>query len=124
MARPVGPGPSFERKGFWGLNVAQFLGAFNDNAWETMLQLLAVAVYHGAQDEPFRRVLVALAQGTFLVPFLLFSMFAGALADRYSKRTVLIASKFAEVAVMGCGVLAFLAGGSFGLLFAVLFVKG
>ena len=42
-----------------------------------------------------------------MIPFLLFSGYAGQLADRFSKRTVLIVVKAFEVLVMGLGCLTF-----------------
>jgi acyl-[acyl-carrier-protein]-phospholipid O-acyltransferase / long-chain-fatty-acid--[acyl-carrier-protein] ligase len=115
---PAMKDPSRVTRGFWALTVAQFLGAFNDNAWKTLLQLLAVRT---VLEESRRDNLVALATALFTVPYLLFSMNAGALADRYGKRTVLLAAKIAEIGVTALGVLAFL-GGSFWPLMGVLFL--
>ncbi|MBI1853035.1 MAG: MFS transporter [Planctomycetes bacterium] len=106
-------------RGFWALTVAQFLGAFNDNAWKMLLQLLAVRT---VLDIHRRDGLFTLATVLFTVPYLIFSMNAGALADRFSKRTVLLSAKVAEVFVTALGVVAFLAGGSFWPLMAVLFL--
>jgi acyl-[acyl-carrier-protein]-phospholipid O-acyltransferase/long-chain-fatty-acid--[acyl-carrier-protein] ligase len=110
-----------DEKGFWALIVAQFLGAFNDNAWKTCLQILASTT---VPDSDRKSALIAIATAVFTLPFLLFSMHAGGLADRYSKRSVLIASKFAEVATMALGIAAFLSGGSFTFLMIVLFLQG
>ncbi len=109
----------WDRRGFWGLIAAQFLGAFNDNAWKNLLQSLAVATI---ADSVERDGVIALAMVVFIVPGILFSMHAGSLADRFSKRSALIASKLFEIVVMALGVAAFLSGGSFPLLMAVLFL--
>jgi acyl-[acyl-carrier-protein]-phospholipid O-acyltransferase/long-chain-fatty-acid--[acyl-carrier-protein] ligase len=92
-------------RGFWGIVLAQFFGIFNDNAFRWFL--LAVAIK--SIDDPGRRLdIIALSGALFLLPYLLFSMHAGCLADRFSKRLVLNWSKAAEVAIMGAGILVFI----------------
>jgi MFS family permease len=62
----------------------------------------------------------------FSAPFLLFSGYAGFLADRFSKRRVIVLCKVAEIGIMLLGLVAFLAFariGYGGLLF-VLFLMG
>ena len=93
--QPVVP-PSWQR-GFWSLVVTQFQGAFNDNGLKNLVvfTILGMAMKTADRD---RLVLVV---GTlFSVPFILFSMTGGFLADRFSKRTVTIWTKFFEIAVM------------------------
>ena len=93
--KPVVP-PSWQR-GFWSLVVTQFQGAFNENGLKNLVVfiILGMAMHKADRD---RLVLVV---GTlFSVPFILFSMTGGFLADRYSKRTVTIWTKFFEMAVM------------------------
>jgi acyl-[acyl-carrier-protein]-phospholipid O-acyltransferase/long-chain-fatty-acid--[acyl-carrier-protein] ligase len=85
------------RRGFWALVVTQFQGAFNENGLKNLVVfiILGMAMHKADRD---RLVLVV---GTlFSVPFILFSMTGGFLADRYSKRTVTIWTKFLEMAVM------------------------
>ncbi len=85
------------RRGFWSLVVTQFQGAFNENGLKNLVVfiILGMAMHKADRD---RLVLVV---GTlFSVPFILFSMTGGFLADRYSKRTVTIWTKFFEMAVM------------------------
>ncbi|HEV8018031.1 MAG TPA: hypothetical protein VGP32_05675, partial [Steroidobacteraceae bacterium] len=63
---------------------AQALGAFNDNLLKNLL--LLVATYHTASYARLDpRLLVNLASGLFILPFVLFSGVAGQLADRYDK---------------------------------------
>jgi len=73
-----------------------------------------------------QRDLQWIAMFVFALPFLLFSGFAGYLSDRHSKRTVVVWSKVAEIAVMLLGMLAFALRGVVGLSGAmvVLFLMG
>ena len=86
------------------LLVAQFLGAFNDNVYKMVVSLLAVqeTLKAGAGSAA-----LALVSAVFIIPFLLFSGYAGHAADVLSKRTVLVVTKACEVLVMGlaCGAL-------------------
>ncbi|MCC9654729.1 MFS transporter [Rhodopirellula halodulae] len=70
--------------------------------------------------------LQGIATVVFGLPFVLFGGLAGYLADRYSKRTIIVTSKVAEIVVMGLGLLAFLATPMIGFagLWIVLFLMG
>ena len=94
------------RIGFFGLAVSQFLGAFNDNAFK-MLIILASANLAGSTGRWSKEDLLQVTGVLMMVPFMLFSLPGGTLADRFSKRTVLIGTKFLEIAVMSLAVLAF-----------------
>src|SRR5215213_6057048 len=84
----------------------QFLGAFNDNLFKIVVSMLAV---HAAAEAHAGRQL-SLVGIVFILPFLLFSGYAGQLADVYSKRTVLVVTKSLEIAAAGLGLFAFMAG--------------
>jgi len=90
-------------RSFLALVATQFLGAFNDNAFKQLVLLLAVDL---TQDESGGNW-QALATGLFALPFVLFSGFAGNLADRFSKTRVIRLAKVAEIAVMVLGAVAF-----------------
>jgi acyl-[acyl-carrier-protein]-phospholipid O-acyltransferase / long-chain-fatty-acid--[acyl-carrier-protein] ligase len=92
------------RLGFWSLIATQFQGGFSDNAlkWIVSFLILGLGLPQLERDRLFVLVIPLL----FSVPFILFSMAGGYLADRYSKRTVIIGTKFFEIGV----VLAALAG--------------
>jgi len=92
----------------------QFLGAFNDNIFKMVVSFLAMEALGAVEG-------VTLVGAVFIVPFLLFSGYAGHLADRYSKRNVLVWMKWLEVAAMALAVPALLTG-HIGLLLAVLFM--
>lgn len=95
------------RRGFWALIVTQFQGAFSDNALKGLVTFLGLAAATTAAQ---RNSIVPLLGILFSVPFILFSMTGGQLADRHSKRTVTIGVKVFEIAVMFFVVAAFLAG--------------
>jgi len=84
-------------RGFWFLIATQFQGAFNENG----LKNLVVFIILGTVAHQASRDRLVLIVGTlFSLPFILFSMTGGFLADRYCKRTVTIGTKFIELAVM------------------------
>ena len=115
----AGPGETAPRlsRSFGWLNVCQFLGALNDNLFKLLLVFLLVEL-RGGQG---RATVVALASTVFVVPFLLFAHAGGVLADRFSKRAVIVAMKAAEVLVMSAG-LAAVGSRSSVALYAVLFL--
>jgi acyl-[acyl-carrier-protein]-phospholipid O-acyltransferase/long-chain-fatty-acid--[acyl-carrier-protein] ligase len=90
--------------GFQSFLWTQFLGALNDNLYKMIVSLRAVYVAsqtgHGGEY-------LSIALAVFTVPFLLFSGYSGHLADRFSKRTVLISVKAFEIGVMSLGILVF-----------------
>jgi acyl-[acyl-carrier-protein]-phospholipid O-acyltransferase/long-chain-fatty-acid--[acyl-carrier-protein] ligase len=102
---------------FWWLNATQFFGALNDNVFKLLLIFFAIAS-RGVEAAP---TVGALATALLAVPFLAFSATAGVLADRYSKRAVVVWAKVAEVAVMALGVAAFALGNEW-LLYVVMFL--
>lgn len=96
----------------------QFLGAYNDNLFKMLVSLMAVDAATGAVGSSGYLSLTGIV---FIVPYLLFSGYAGHVADRFGKRAVLVATKATEVAIMGLALIAFLAGDMIALL-AVLFL--
>ncbi len=93
--RPVVP-PEWQA-GFWSLVATQFQGAFNDNAYKNLVVFIILGTGLAKAD---RDRLVLVAGALFSVPFILFSMTGGFLADRFSKCSVTIGTKFFEIAVM------------------------
>ena len=83
--------------GFWSLVVTQFQGAFNDNALKFLVIYLVVGMSLPARERDW---LVLVVGALFALPFILFSMTGGFLADRFSKRSVTIGTKWMELAVM------------------------
>lgn len=90
-------GPRGDRRSFICLWITQFQGAFSDNLHKFLVLYLALGMgLSQAQEQAF----VPLVNALFAVPFLLFSMFGGWLADRFSKRTVCVGVKVAEIGIM------------------------
>jgi len=116
--------PLTRDRSFWGINVTQFFGAFNDNLFKQLMLLLAVPIGVAAGEGDVDKQGVATV--VFSLPFVLYSGYAGYLSDRYSKRTIIVFSKIAEILVMSFGMFAFAMyakTGYYGLLL-VLFLMG
>ena len=101
----------YHARGFWALIATQFQGAFNDNLYRFIIVFYMIALYATPETkESVSMQLTALGTILFSVPYLAFPGLAGALADRFSKRTITIATKFWEVGVMAVGLYAFYHG--------------
>jgi acyl-[acyl-carrier-protein]-phospholipid O-acyltransferase/long-chain-fatty-acid--[acyl-carrier-protein] ligase len=107
---------------FGPLFVTQFLGAFNDNLFRTAV-LFIVAYDAAAGDVARGAQLASLSAGLFILPFLLFSGLAGALADRRCKAAIARWVKLAEIAFMAAGWAA-LAAGNLAAALVVVFLMG
>ena len=83
--------------GFWALIVTQFQGAFSDNTlkWLAIFIITEMNLKAGERDR-----LITIVGILFAVPFILFSMAGGYLADHFSKRRVVLGVKVFEIAVM------------------------
>ncbi len=96
--------PSFRllaRRNFLPLFVTQFLNAFNDNVYKTaMVMLVTYQIY---QDPDREAVFNAVAGAIFILPYFLFSAFAGQLADWRDKAGIIRTVKSAEIAIMIAG---------------------
>ena len=88
---------SVKHSGFWSLIVTQFQGSFNDNAHKFIVIFLIAGMGLPIQQ---RDRLVLVVGALFSLPFILFSMAGGYLADRFSKRAVTIGTRAAEVLIM------------------------
>jgi acyl-[acyl-carrier-protein]-phospholipid O-acyltransferase/long-chain-fatty-acid--[acyl-carrier-protein] ligase len=99
--------PESWRLGFWSLIVTQFQGAFNDNG----LKFLVIYLIIGRNFPiDIRDRLVLLVGTLFALPFIIFAMAGGYLADHYSKRSVTIGTKVFEIGVMLFAFYAFARG--------------
>lgn len=103
LGRPEFAPASGALRSIRGLVAAQFLGAFNDSAWKQLVILLTVGA---AATESQGQSGTAIAQIVLLIPLMLVSLPAGVLADRSGKRTIIVAMKVAELALMTLGTLA------------------
>ncbi|TKF08921.1 MFS transporter [Enterovibrio norvegicus] len=102
--------------------VTQALGAFNDNVYKNVLLILVAFTAPGALGVS-TDLFINLAAGLFILPFFLFSAFAGELADKYEKSRFIRAVKLVEIAIMSLAALAFLFESYLVLLF-LLFLMG
>jgi len=101
---------------FTYLNVTQFLGALNDNIYK----LLIVYFFIQLEGMEYSHEILASTGATFVIPFLLFSALSGTLADRFSKRDIIVTTKILELVIMGLSVCAFAfqsKWGSYAILF-------
>jgi acyl-[acyl-carrier-protein]-phospholipid O-acyltransferase/long-chain-fatty-acid--[acyl-carrier-protein] ligase len=94
----------------------QFFNAFNDNMYKLVVSLLAVAILGVARSGYY----LSMANFIFVAPFLLFASYAGQLADRFEKRSVVIFTKAIEIAAMLFALFA-LRSGNVNWMLAVLF---
>ena len=109
---------------FLGLLITQFLGATNDN----ILRWLVIGIGKQYVETPAFAdwsVGMILGAGTacFVLPYLLLAAPAGYLADRYSKRSVIVACKMAEIVIMMLAAVAILIGDPY-FLFVVVALMG
>ena len=101
-----------------GLLLTQLLTATNDNVF----RWLVIGIGKDYYPENVSGVLTA-GSACFLLPYLLLAAPAGYLADRFSKRAVIVACKIAEVVIMALGIGAILIGVPW-LLFVVVALMG
>ena len=78
--------PRSWRLGFWSLIATQFQGAFNDNALKFLVLYLIIGTNLTPDEEETKVLLVG---SLFALPFILFSMTGGYLADRFNRWSVL-----------------------------------
>ena len=101
------PETAVRRSPLAGLLVAQFFGAFNDNAFKMVVVLLGIAMVID-QGEAASQSVTTMAMVVFTLPLMLGSLPAMGVGDRISKRTLLIGTKSVEMILMLGGTLALL----------------
>ncbi len=94
---------SFKISSFTYLNITQFLGALNDNIYKLLIAFFLIQQL----GEGSRYTIFSTTGAVFVLPFLLFSSYSGTLADRFSKRNIIVFTKILEVLVMSVGLMAF-----------------
>jgi len=105
-------------RSFYFLNATQFLGAMNDN----IFKLLVIYLLINLQGPAAANSILSLAGGIFVIPFLLFSSGAGVLADRISKRSIIVFTKLLEVLIMIFGLISVRYEWAFGAYAALFFM--
>jgi acyl-[acyl-carrier-protein]-phospholipid O-acyltransferase/long-chain-fatty-acid--[acyl-carrier-protein] ligase len=118
---------------FLGLLITQFLGAMNDNIFRWLVAWIGGDL---AVNDPlfcrlvgqlgtdkYKEIAVSAGLATLVLPFIFLAAPAGYFADRFSKRTVIVGAKVAEVACMLLGTAVILYGNVW-LMFFTLFLMG
>lgn len=92
-------------RSFVFLNFLVFIGNFTDNALRILvwLTLGQMAVQLGQSPDVYRTLVGAF----YTAPWLIFSLVAGQLADRYSKRHVVIATRLLDLVIWVGGTIVF-----------------
>jgi acyl-[acyl-carrier-protein]-phospholipid O-acyltransferase/long-chain-fatty-acid--[acyl-carrier-protein] ligase len=87
------------KRRFLPLFVAQAIGAFNDNLFRSSLSMLFIygAARQVVTNPEFTNTL---SSGLLIIPFFLFSAFAGQLADKYDKSVIARRVKLAEIGIV------------------------
>jgi acyl-[acyl-carrier-protein]-phospholipid O-acyltransferase/long-chain-fatty-acid--[acyl-carrier-protein] ligase len=109
-------------KRFWPIFWTQFLGAFNDNLYKNALVLL-ITFKSFQLGSLGPEQMVALCGGVFILPFFLFSAFAGQVADKLPKAKLVLNIKLCEILIMSLGAIGFYQS-NIKLLLAALFFMG
>ena len=128
-------GSSLFSAGFLGLLATQFLTALNDNIYRWLIIGIGkdhVAAYekaHGAGGWLNDGNVLMAGTACLVFPYLVLAAPSGYLADRFSKRSVIVGCKFAEIVIMLIGVGAILCGNmsgtwAVGLLFTTVALLG
>jgi acyl-[acyl-carrier-protein]-phospholipid O-acyltransferase/long-chain-fatty-acid--[acyl-carrier-protein] ligase len=98
------------------LNIAQFLGALNDNIYKLLTVFLLISIL-GAEKS---NEILSAAGAVYVIPFLLFSSASGILADRISKQRLILSLKAIEVVILLVALVVFqlkIVWGCYALLF-------
>ncbi len=114
--------PLLKQRRFGPFFFTQFLGAFNDNVFKNAL-LIMIAFQITNLDAAGSNRLINISAGLFILPFFLFSAFAGQLADKYEKSLLIRRIKLLEIVIMLCAAMGFYLN-SVPLLVGVLFLMG
>lgn len=92
-------GPLLGSRRFLPLFLVQALGAFNDNVFKNAF--VALLTFRLAADLDISlEVLAPIAAGVFILPFAIFSPFAGQISDRIDKAVMMRWVKLAEIVLM------------------------
>ncbi len=107
------------KPGFQGLLWTNWLTAINDN----IFRWFVIGVGKTFVGPEYYGQILMFGTVCFVLPYILFASPAGWMADRFSKRQVIVACKIAEIVIMALGVIALLCQSLF-LLMAAVFLMG
>ena len=108
-------------KRFLPLLVTQFFGAFNDNLFKNTL--LTYVTFKLAMAENTAAIYTNVIAGIFILPYFLFSAFAGLVADKYNRAKLVRILKCTELLLM-LGAGAVFVSNSLWMLIFLLFLMG
>jgi acyl-[acyl-carrier-protein]-phospholipid O-acyltransferase / long-chain-fatty-acid--[acyl-carrier-protein] ligase len=110
---PMQDGDGLSSRSFVALLLTQFLGTVNDN----MFRWFVIPLGKEVMLNPAQAL--ALGAICFFLPYLVLAPFAGFLADRFSKRSVIVGCKVAELVLMLLGILCVFFGSATSLFIIV-----
>ena len=90
-------------RGFWNLIALQAQVAFNDNVFKMLLMLAAFDLFSAKPD--VQATYNSIIGGLIPAAFLIFSCWGGMLADKFSKRSVILTTKTVELFIVILGFL-------------------
>ena len=93
--------PALWSKSFIALLITQFMVALNDNLFRWLIIPIGKWAIGWSENPDQVRTIGALA---FLVPFLVFTAYAGYCCDRFNRRKVIISCKIAELIIIFFGI--------------------
>jgi acyl-[acyl-carrier-protein]-phospholipid O-acyltransferase/long-chain-fatty-acid--[acyl-carrier-protein] ligase len=108
---------------FLGLLFTQFLGAANDSVLRWLVIGIGKEYVTSGRIELEASTVLAIGSGCFVLPYILLAAPAGYLADRFSKRSVIVSCKVAEIVIMSFAVLSIVLGNVY-LMFLVVALIG
>lgn len=111
--------PGYRKSGFIAFLVTSFWGAFNDNFFRFLVTCFALEVLPHEK----LKIYIPLTLAVFNLPYLICSGFTGYLADRFTKKHIIIWAKWIELIVMAAGLIAFQFR-AINILLFVLFLMG
>ena len=120
MATSRGYSDVLKDRGFVFLLAAQALAVFDDNTFKQLLMLFVTA---SVPSLATRNLYISLGTALYVLPYIVFSSYAGQVADHFSKRRVIIFMKMVEATLLVVATIAMFAGHVIAML-AVLFLLG
>ncbi|MCE5293302.1 MAG: MFS transporter [Chlamydiales bacterium] len=93
------------------------MGAMNDNIYKLLIVYCFIAI----EGKDASNQILASIGAIYVLPFLFLSSTAGTMADRYSKRSIIVIVKCVEFCVMGLGLVSFYLGSKL-LAYSALFL--
>ncbi len=88
---------------FWFLNICQFVGAMNDNIFKLLLIYFCIMI-EGNRASSF---ILSLTGAIYVLPFLFLASISGTIADRYSKKKIIVITRGVEIIIMILGIVGF-----------------